>query len=158
MTTMIATRFAVATHILLLIATEQDMAAVTSARLADSVNTNPVVVRRICGRLIRAGLIHVRRGRGGAQLARDAAAISLEDVWSAVHEGPQRRLLPIHANPNTGSRVGAHIGDVLSDVFSGAEQALHGQLAQISLNALIDRLPPQRADSSLAEQSVDRVS
>src|SRR6185437_4058162 len=76
---MVATRFAVATHILLYLATEGSRGASTSLRLAWSVNTNPVVVRRIAGQLARAGLIRVRRGPGGAELAREPERITLED-------------------------------------------------------------------------------
>ena len=63
---MVATRFAVAIHLLLLLASGQVHGPATSGRLAQSVNTNPVVVRRITGLLARAGLIRVRRGPGGA--------------------------------------------------------------------------------------------
>ena len=71
---MIATRFAVSLHILTLVArgpTEQS----TSARLAWSIGTNPVVVRRLSGLLARAGLITVQRGPGGASLRRGSRSI-----------------------------------------------------------------------------------
>src|SRR4051794_27958953 len=66
---MVATRFAVAIHILLLLACARPQDKATSEFLARSVNTNPVVVRRITAQLARAGLIRVRRGPGGAELA-----------------------------------------------------------------------------------------
>lgn len=40
----------------------------TSLHMAQGVNTNPVVVRRITGLLARAGLVRVKRGLGGAKL------------------------------------------------------------------------------------------
>ena len=66
---MVATRFAVAVHILMLLAISRGAHA-TSLVLARSVTTNPVVVRRITRLLARAGLIWVRRGPGGAELLR----------------------------------------------------------------------------------------
>src|SRR4051812_50067545 len=73
---MVATRFAVAIHILLLLACNRAEGKATSEYLARSVNTNPVVVRRITGQLARAGLLRVRRGPGGSELGRPPRPIS----------------------------------------------------------------------------------
>jgi DNA-binding IscR family transcriptional regulator len=131
---MIATRFAVAVHILLFLAVEPERA--TSPRLAQSVNTNPVVVRRISGQLARAGLISVRRGPGGARLQRSPESISLASVWDAVHPGRSRPMLPLHANPAPDSRVGGRVKAVLAPVFSRAETAMHEVLASVTLDRL----------------------
>jgi len=133
---MVPTRFAVATHILLLLATDRPEAA-TSLRMARSVNTNPVVVRRITGQLSRAGLIRVRRGPGGAALLRAPAHITLADVWQAVNPGAPRPLLPVHANPDQACPVGCRVHSVLSDAFGVAERALQGALAQTTLDHLL---------------------
>src|SRR5579875_2281390 len=97
---MIATRFAVATHILMLLATDDGSGRATSLRIAKSVNTNPVVIRRITGQLARAGLVTVRRGPGGATLRLPADRITLSDVWSAVNPDRERDLLPLHPDPD----------------------------------------------------------
>ncbi|HYZ63684.1 MAG TPA: Rrf2 family transcriptional regulator [Acetobacteraceae bacterium] len=127
---MVATRFAVATHILLLLACGPSTGKATSEFLARSVNTNPVVVRRITGQLARAGLIRVRRGPGGAELARPPEQISLGDVWRAVHADGSRPLLPLHASPDPACPVGRAVHHVLGAAFEMAEaameQALHG--------------------------------
>ncbi len=133
---MVPTRFAVATHILLLLATDRPEAA-TSLRMARSVNTNPVVVRRITGQLSRAGLIRVRRGPGGAALLRLPSQITLADVWQAVNPGAPRPLLPVHANPDQACPVGCRVQSVLSDAFGAAEQALQGALGQTTLDHLL---------------------
>ncbi len=137
---MIATRFAVATHILLYLTAERSGGASTSLRLAWSVNTNPVVVRRIAGQLARAGLIRVRRGPGGAVLAREPERITLEDVWRAVHGGGGAVLLPIHPRPNMACPVGSRVRPVLETAFGAAEQALHGALAATTLAGLTQQL------------------
>ena len=137
---MIATRFAVATHILLYLAIEPTRDSATSLRLAWSVNTNPVVVRRIAGQLARAGLIHIRRGPGGAELARDPERITLEDVWIAVNGTERSALLPVHRNPNPGCPVGRSVRPVLTDAFGTAEAALHAVLAETTLAAVTARL------------------
>jgi DNA-binding IscR family transcriptional regulator len=128
---MIATRFAVSLHILTLVArgpTEQS----TSARLAWSIGTNPVVVRRLSGLLARAGLITVQRGPGGASLSRPASAISLRDVWRAIH--PEReKVLRVHARTNAACPVGQRLPATLRARFEAAEAALLGDLASSTL-------------------------
>jgi len=139
---MVATRFAVATHILLYLATEGSKGASTSLRLAWSVNTNPVVVRRIAGQLARAGLIRVRRGPGGAELAREPGRITLEDVWLAVQATGGTALLPVHRRPNMACPVGRRVRPVLTETFGGAEAALHQVLATTTLDRLTKALMP----------------
>ncbi len=52
-----------------------------SERLAKSLDTNPVVVRRILKSLEHHGLVEVRPGRhGGVVLARAPSDITLEDI------------------------------------------------------------------------------
>lgn len=143
---MVATRFAVAIHILLLLATDPSGQA-TSARLAASVNTNPVVIRRLAGQLARAGLVRIRRGPGGAQLARDAASITLADVWRAMRQGDQP-LLPVHRGPSQDCPVGQAVPALLRDAFTDAETAMEEALARTSIADLAGRLPRQTPSSS----------
>jgi Rrf2 family protein len=59
----------------------------TSADIADHAGTNPVVVRRVLGRLREAGLLTSEKGHaGGWRLARDPKDISLADVYLALDE------------------------------------------------------------------------
>jgi len=132
---MIATRFSVATHIMLMMASNPD-GRLTSPRIAGSVNTNPVVIRRIMRLLAHAGLVRVRRGQGGAALSRPAEGITLADVWSAVNPSPAAPLLPLHANPDPQCPVGRHVPRLLSESFSVAETAMRLALSKISLAAM----------------------
>src|SRR4051812_31118146 len=80
-------RFAMATHIMTALSLCSDE-KMNSTELASSLNTNPVVVRRILSDLQKAGLLHTQAGRaGGATLARKPSAISLHDVFQAVDDG-----------------------------------------------------------------------
>ena len=55
---------------------------VSSEELSASTNTNPVYVRRVLGPLRAAGLVSSRPGvHGGWELAVDARAIPLSQVW-----------------------------------------------------------------------------
>ena len=59
----------------------------TSADIAEHAGTNPVVVRRVLGRLREAGLLISEKGHaGGWRLARDPQTITLADVYLALDE------------------------------------------------------------------------
>ena len=66
----ISTRFTVALHIFACVEAFSGKYKVTSDFLAASINTNPVIVRKILGQLSRSGLISVARGTGGIELVR----------------------------------------------------------------------------------------
>lgn len=143
---MVATRFAVAIHILLLLACRQRCGVATSHWIADSVNTNPVVVRRITGQLARAGLVRVRRGPGGAELTRPPEEITLCDVWLAMTTERTGPMLPVHAFPNQECVVGQQIRTVLGGVFASVEQAVHASLRETTLAGLVSTIEtPDRA-------------
>lgn len=135
---MIATRFAVGLHILVLVASDPPGEA-TSIRLAASIGTNPVVVRRLSGLLSRGGLIVVQRGPGGARLARAAEAISLRDVWRAIHPA-RERLVRVHGRTNPDCPLGRQVPAVLRRRFDAAEQAMLDNLAETSLAELVEQV------------------
>src|SRR5215203_5238690 len=99
-------RFAVAVHILTLIASGQGQ-PVTSEYVAASVNTNASLVRRLLSQLTRAGLTTSQMGiGGGALLARPAQSITLLDVYRAIDD--DEAVIPMHAAPNPRCPVGRH--------------------------------------------------
>ena len=53
-----------------MIALKGDCTKVTSDMIAESVGVNPVIIRKTLSQLKKAGLIHVARGTGGAELAK----------------------------------------------------------------------------------------
>jgi Rrf2 family protein len=59
----------------------------TSADIAEHAGTNPVVVRRVLGKLREAGLLTSEKGHaGGWRLAREPDQITLADVYLALDE------------------------------------------------------------------------
>lgn len=59
----------------------------TSTDIAEHAGTNPVVVRRVLGKLREAGLLSSEKGHsGGWQLAKSADSITLADVYLALDE------------------------------------------------------------------------
>ena len=57
----ISSRFTIAVHIFACIDTFQNETKITSDFLAESVNVNPVIIRKILSQLRNAGLVRVQR-------------------------------------------------------------------------------------------------
>jgi len=133
----LSSRFAVATHVLAILAIEETD-YVTSDFIATSVNTNPVVIRRLIGMLRRAGIVIGQSGpAGGSKLARETKDITLQDIYDAVEE---RSILTLHDSPNQKCRVGKKIEGVLTLVRDEAELALRKELARTTLASIVDQL------------------
>lgn len=129
-------RFAMAVHVLTVLA-YKDGDRVTSAFLADSVNTNPVIIRRLLLALQRAKLVETGKGAGsGSRLSRSAARINLAEIYRAVEDcepfaKPTRK-------PNAACPVGQCMRDELEKIFTSAQQALERDLAKTTLAGLIE--------------------
>ncbi|MBU8824767.1 Rrf2 family transcriptional regulator [Mycolicibacterium goodii] len=128
-------RMSLAVHVLTWIAFDRrgtDKEIATSARIATSVNTNPVVIRRCLGELRDAGLVQATRGRdGGWALTRNAAGITLLDVYLAVG-GEEIFAMPA-APPDAECYVGYGIQPVLARVYDAASDALCASLKQTTI-------------------------
>ena len=131
----INSQFAVAVHILSLLAQDED-GQLTSDTIAGSVNTNPVVIRRILGKLRDARLVVVHSGvNGGARLARPASKINLLEVYRAVE---QADLFSLHNQPpNPDCTIGANIEAVLEDTFDRAQAAMFQALADVTVGQIL---------------------
>jgi DNA-binding IscR family transcriptional regulator len=92
-----STRFAVGAHLLTALAVNPGK-VLRSEDVADSANTNPVVVRRLFSLMTTAGLIRARLGPGGGfELARPASDITLRDVFAALESGRALHRAPVAA-------------------------------------------------------------
>lgn len=121
----------------------------TSQRIAASVNTNPVVIRRCLGELREAGLVESSRSRGWA-LPRDASEITLRDVYLAVGGD----VFAMHASPpDHACHVGSGIQPVLTLAYEKATTALCEALAATSVaDILRDTLAEAEAATGLELQ------
>ncbi|WP_204502298.1 Rrf2 family transcriptional regulator [Aquibacillus albus] len=133
----ISTRFSIAVHTLSLIAVSSDDC--TGDFIADSVNTNPVIIRRIMGMLKKAGLLEVRPGVGGASLLKSPEKITLLDIYRAVNVTEENKLFRIHDDPNVRCPVGRNIELVLQSELKEAQSAMEQRLAQTNLSQLTTR-------------------
>jgi Rrf2 family protein len=131
-------RYTVAIHTMLLLEEPED-GYITSDWIAGSVNTNAVVIRRILGALMEAGLVEGAKGQGGGyRLARDRRGITLWDVYQAVNaEGP----FELHTNePNQRCPIGNRIQRHLCDVYQDAENAMKEVLDGVTIEVLRQRV------------------
>lgn len=124
-----------AVHILSLIAVYPS--ELTGDFIAGSVNTNPVVIRRIMGMLKKAGFIEVRPGVGGASLLVASEDITLLNIYHAVNVIEDNQLFRLHDDPNERCQVGRNIEWVLQAELNEVQSAMEKRLAQTTLSQLI---------------------
>ena len=130
-----SSRFAVAIHILIYLSMRRRMDGqpTKSDQLAQSADTNPVVIRRLMGQLREAGLVVSKSGpNGGFLLEANPEMITLADIHDAVEE--KGTLFHLHYGcPMEACPVGGNVQDVLNEVFDEAKAALRKVLAQKTL-------------------------
>jgi Rrf2 family protein len=133
-------RFAVAVHVLSLMAWSGEE-PLKSEQVAESVNTNPVVIRRMLLELAKAGLVVSQTGSfGGSRLAHDPAKTTLLDVYQALE---CRGVFSLHRQPpSRDCPVGVNIETVLGDVLMEVDSAVERVLENITINDVVQRLKP----------------
>ncbi|MBO1003335.1 Rrf2 family transcriptional regulator [Pseudogracilibacillus auburnensis] len=136
----ISSRFSVGIHLLTLLELNKD-GTNTSEFLASSVNTNPVVVRKIMGMLKKAGLVSVRPGVAGAKLGKELSNITLYDVYKAVNVVKDKELFSLHGNPNPQCPVGKNIQHTIEPIFNAAQLAMEKVLENVTIEDIVKDIP-----------------
>ncbi|MEO1049540.1 MAG: Rrf2 family transcriptional regulator [Bacteroidota bacterium] len=110
---------------------------VTSQQIADSVKTNPVVIRRIIAKLREAGIIgSIAGAKGGFFLNKPVEQITLWDIYLAVKEND----LFYKPKPNPDCAVGSNLASLVDDSFEAAELSMKGALSNTNISMLNERL------------------
>ncbi|MGS0530187.1 Rrf2 family transcriptional regulator [Bacillus mycoides] len=135
----ISSRFSIAVHILSILKNNPSSVC-TSDYMAESVNTNPVVIRKIMSYLKQSGFVYVNRGPGGAGLLKDSHEITLLDVYHAVNVVEEDKLFHIHEKPNPDYPIGANIQAVLEVILVQAQSAMEEVLRNITMGQLFESL------------------
>jgi Rrf2 family protein len=131
-------RYSVAVHILLML-DDPTGDWVTSEWIAESVNTNPVVIRRILSQLQGVGLVAGQKGaHGGYRLSRPSHKITMWEVYEAMREdGP----FGLHKSPpNPRCPIGGRIQEHLSVLFDATEASMRRVLDKTTLGGLRKQL------------------
>lgn len=136
-----SSRFTVALHIMTYMASrelafgKERCGLVSSDELAESVNTNPVFIRRLMSQLREGGVVISERGRnGGSTLAKLPGNISLLEIYNAVEKGSMFHMH--YGDPNEICPVGSNIQDCVCSVFTEAEDAMKKVFASRTLESI----------------------
>ena len=125
-----------AVHVLAVLAYKEGD-RITSTFLAGSVNTNPVIIRRLLLDLQRARLIETSKGAGsGSRLSRAPGRINLGEIYRAVEESES--FARPSGKPNEACPVGQCMREALDKIFSSAQSALEADLEKTTLAGLIE--------------------
>ncbi|MBA3962644.1 MAG: Rrf2 family transcriptional regulator [Chthoniobacterales bacterium] len=134
---MVNQQFTFAVHILTALAFADE--TMDSQELAESVNTNPVVIRRLLLGLRHAHLVETYTGKhGGTKLSRKPAQISLLEVYDAVQPRPVIAINERKASKHC--RVSCNMREIMSGVAAGAEGAVREHLRGITLQKLLRKV------------------
>ncbi|MGN1405898.1 MAG: Rrf2 family transcriptional regulator [Erysipelotrichaceae bacterium] len=128
----ISSRFTMAIHMFACIDTFKNR-KVTSDFMAESIGTNPVIIRKLLQQLKSYGLIDVQRGTGGVIIKKDLKDITFLDIYKAVECNPDEELFHFHENPNLDCPVGKNIHNVLDDKLNKVQLAMEKELQSITL-------------------------
>ncbi len=109
----------------------------TSTMIAKSVDTNPVVIRRIIGSLVKHGIVEVKMGTGGgSRLTKLPKEISIAEIYLALEEGEIFNVPEL--DESHGCPIAKLVRPVLRKVFGDAENSLILKLQGKSLQDVMD--------------------
>lgn len=132
----ITSRFTVALHIFTCAEVFKDEYKVTSDFLAGSINTNPVIIRKILTQLKNAGLIEVARGTGGITVTKPLSEITFYDVYEAIEPVENGDLFRFHENPNPECPVGRNIHKLLDQKLQAIQGAMEDEMKRYTVEDL----------------------
>jgi len=134
---MVNQQFATAVHVLAALAfNKKDL--MSSESLA-SVNTNPVVIRRLLSQLTKAHLVSTTRGKaGGVKLAKEPQTITLKDIYIAL--SPAHNMGPRDKTPMKECAVSCSMYAIMSTVSEGTQKATLKYLDSQKLSDLIKKI------------------
>lgn len=129
----ISTKFSVAIHILIFISLNDNIYC-SSTLIAKSVNTNPVVIRRIIKNLKDAGIVEISQGTKGAKLAKISSSVTMLQVFEAINSAP---LFSNHIKESNNCEVAISVDEVICNLTNQAQTQMQEVLDNKLLSDLI---------------------
>lgn len=127
----------------------------TSEVLARSMDTNPVVIRRIMAGLREEGYVQSEKGHGGGwTLACDLSKITLRDIYQAL--GSPSLLAIGNRTESPGCLVEAAVNAQLSKSFHDAEELLLARFDEVTL-AMLSEDVRARLTARSGVQRIDKA-
>lgn len=137
----VSVRFTAAVHTLLCIHFFEGAERVTSEFISGSTGVNAVIIRKVLLQLQKAGLVETAPGVGGSHLAQPADKITLLDVYKAINDNDEERIVfSFHPEPNPLCPVGRNIHRLLDPALNSAQTALEMELEKTTLKGLAAQL------------------
>lgn len=116
----------------------------SSRAIAQSVESNPSVVRQLMSDLREAGLIETRKGAAAPRLAKQPSEITLRDIYLAINM--DHDLLHVDPKTNPQCIVGGNIQSTLDGLYARVQKAAFDEMTTITLADVIsDILNKQNA-------------
>jgi len=135
-------RFPVAVHVMTALAWNEGE-SVSSRQLAESVRTNPVVIRRLLLHLGKAGLVETQVGKGGGvRLARRPGSITLLDIYRAIAIGSPF-VVPDKPENKT-CEVSCSMKPILASILAETDRAVSRSLEKVRLSDLVRKVGAAR--------------
>jgi len=107
---------------------------VSSDFIAQSININPVLVRKAISNLKKAGLIESKEGNtGGSRLAKCPSEITLDKVYHAMDAGEVNLFNLARNTPNSACPIGSCINNRLNMLYDDVEGAVLEKLRSVTL-------------------------
>lgn len=131
------TKFTVAIHILVMLATSKE--PLNSEDLANSVGTNASYIRKVMALLKEHQLIASQRGKSGTELLVAPHQVSLLDLYRVI-EGEDPHIFQFHQNPNPTCPIGRNIKQAVFPFLEDAETQLQKSLQADTLADIITRI------------------
>lgn len=124
-------RFSVAVHAMCVL-TFRSPELSNAVFLGENISVHPLIVKRIIGSMVKAGLAEAVLGaRGGYRLARGADQVTLWDIYYAVQgSGPFRKR---HGMPESNCDEGRAIDRVVYDLYTDLDLVVETRLKQVTL-------------------------
>lgn len=116
--------------------------SISSNDIAESIEANPSVVRKLMANLKKAGLLESQVGAAHPKLAKPADTITLLDVFKAVETNHD--LLHVDPRTNMNCPVGANIQQTLNDAYKRIQKAAEDEMSNLTIQDMIDSIQDLR--------------
>lgn len=107
----------------------------SSKAIANSIESNPSIVRQLMSDLRKAGIIETQKGKADPTLKKDPKDISLYDIYQAINM--DHTLLHIDPKTNPKCIVGGNIQHSLNHFYDEIEDFAYTRMKQITLADVI---------------------
>lgn len=121
--------------------------SISSNDIAESIEANPSVVRKLMANLKKAGLLESQVGAAHPKLAKPADTITLLDVFKAVETNHD--LLHVDPRTNMNCPVGANIQQTLNDAYKRVQKAAEDEMSNLTIQDMIDSIQDLRQEKKI---------